>query len=110
MIGSSFLPVMTSMAAYLLGAIPFGLLLGRFLQGIDIRRSGSGNIGATNVARSLGPAAGALTLLFDLSKGSLAAWAGGAIRGAQGDASLAGLAAILGHIFPVYLGFRGGKG
>jgi len=96
-------------AAYLLGAVPFGLLVGKAFGGADIRRAGSGNIGATNVARSLGPAAGVLTLLLDVSKGALAAWAGGALGGPAG-ASLSGLAAVLGHIFPVYLGFRGGKG
>ena len=98
------------LAAYLLGAVPFGLLVGRAFGGADIRRSGSGNIGATNVARALGPAAGVLTLLLDVSKGALAAWAGGALGGGPGWASLAGVAAVLGHVFPVYLGFRGGKG
>lgn len=97
-------------AAYLLGAVPFGLLIGRAFGGADIRRSGSGNIGATNVARSVGPAAGALTLLLDVSKGALSAWAGGALGGGTIGASLAGLGAVLGHIFPVYLKFRGGKG
>jgi acyl phosphate:glycerol-3-phosphate acyltransferase len=96
--------------AYLLGAVPFGLLVGKGLAGTDIRSSGSGNIGATNVARSLGPAAGLLTLLLDVSKGALAAWAGGVLGGRPVGACLAGLAAVLGHIFPVYLGFHGGKG
>ena len=97
-------------AAYLLGAVPFGLLVGKAFGGADIRRAGSGNIGATNVTRSLGPAAGVLTLLLDVSKGALAAWAGGALGGGPAGASLSGLAAVLGHIFPVYLGFHGGKG
>ena len=96
-------------AAYLLGSIPFGLLLGRALTGADVRRSGSGNIGATNVARSLGAGAGIATLLLDASKGALAAWIGGRVLGPEGAAA-AGLAATLGHIFPLYLGFRGGKG
>ncbi len=96
------------MAAYLLGSIPFGLLLGKAL-GVDVRRSGSGNIGATNVARSLGPGAGIATLLLDASKGALAAWAGGRLLGPEGAAA-AGCAATLGHIFPLYLSFRGGKG
>ena len=95
-------------AAYLLGAIPFGLLLGKVL-GVDVRRSGSGNIGATNVARSLGAGAGVATLLLDASKGALAAWAGGRLLGPEGAAA-AGCAATLGHVFPIYLGFRGGKG
>jgi glycerol-3-phosphate acyltransferase PlsY len=93
-----------------LGAVPFGLLVGKAFGGADIRRAGSGNIGATNVTRSLGPAAGVLTLLLDVSKGALAAWAGGALGGGPAGASLSGLAAVLGHIFPVYLGFHGGKG
>jgi glycerol-3-phosphate acyltransferase PlsY len=86
------------------------LLLGKLLAGRDVRRTGSGNIGATNVARAFGPAAGILTLGLDVSKGMLAAWAGGAVRGRIADACLAGFCAILGHMFPVYLGFRGGKG
>jgi glycerol-3-phosphate acyltransferase PlsY len=96
-------------SAYLLGAIPFGLILGKALSGVDVRRSGSGNIGATNVARSLGAGAGVATLLLDAAKGALAAWAGGRILGPEG-AALAGLAATVGHVFPIYLGFRGGKG
>jgi len=98
------------LAAYLLGAVPFGLLVGKAFGSADVRRTGSGNIGATNVARSLGPWAGVLTLLLDASKGALAAWMGGLLGGWPIGACLAGLAAILGHIFPVYLGFKGGKG
>jgi acyl phosphate:glycerol-3-phosphate acyltransferase len=108
--GTSLLAFLVPCAAYLLGAVPFGLLLGKLLAGKDVRRAGSGNIGATNVARTFGPAAGILTLMLDLSKGMLAAWAGGAVRGRISDACLAGFCAILGHMFPVYLGFRGGKG
>ncbi|HEU5180481.1 MAG TPA: glycerol-3-phosphate 1-O-acyltransferase PlsY [Candidatus Polarisedimenticolia bacterium] len=96
------------LAAYLLGSIPFGLLLGKAL-GVDVRRSGSGNIGATNVARSLGPGAGIATLMLDASKGALAAWAGRCLLGPEG-AAVAGCAATLGHVFPLYLAFRGGKG
>ena len=108
--GNSILPIAVPVAAYLLGAIPFGLLLGRILGGADVRRFGSGNIGATNVSRSLGPGIGILTLILDVAKGSLSAWAGGRFLGGIEGASLAGLAAIFGHVFPVYLGFRGGKG
>ena len=107
---SRLLPLVIPCFAYLLGGVPFGLLVGRIFGAGDIRRTGSGNIGATNVARSLGPLAGLLTLLLDLSKGALAAWAGGAIRGRMSDACVAGFCAILGHVFPVYLKFRGGKG
>ena len=96
--------------AYLLGAVPFGLLIGKLFGGRDVRQSGSGNIGATNVARTFGALAGLLTLTLDLSKGMLSAWAGASLRGSVSDACVAGFSAILGHMFPVYLGFRGGKG
>ncbi len=97
-------------AAYLAGAIPFGWLLGRLAGGLDVRRMGSGNIGATNVARSLGPWAGILTLALDVGKGAAAVWGAGKITGQPGVAVAAGLAAVAGHVFPVYLGFKGGKG
>ena len=96
--------------SYLLGSIPFGFLLVRIFRGQDVRLTGSGNIGATNVARS-SPALGALTLVLDALKG-LAAVA--VTRGLfPGEGKLAGLAAffaILGHMFPLWLKFRGGKG
>jgi len=110
MIGSPVLRGGVLVAAYLTGAVPCGLLLGKILHGTDVRSTGSGNIGATNVARSLGLGAGVITLVLDVFKGSLATWAGGRMLGDPVGASLAGLAALLGHIFPVYLGFRGGKG
>lgn len=96
---------------YLLGSIPFGFLLVRGATGRDIRDMGSGNIGATNVARSAGPGIGFVTLLLDAAKGYLAVWliahfSSGNIRFMM----YAGLAAILGHMFPVWLGFSGGKG
>lgn len=96
--------------AYLLGAVPFGWLLARLAGGVDVRRVGSGNIGATNVARSLGPWAGILTLALDVGKGAAAVWGAGRLAGSPGVAMAAGLAAVAGHVFPVYLGFRGGKG
>jgi glycerol-3-phosphate acyltransferase PlsY len=99
--------------AYLLGSVPFGVLVARaFDRGIDLRKTGSGNIGATNVARTLGKGAGALTLLLDAAKGSAAVLLAAAAA-PSGDAllpSLAGGAAFLGHVFPVWLRFRGGKG
>lgn len=99
---------------YLLGSIPFGLLLTR-LSGLgDIRSIGSGNIGATNVLRTGHKGLAALTLLLDGLKGTLAVLIGyriGAHFGLATDGSLiAGLAAFLGHIFPVWLGYKGGKG
>jgi len=102
--------VLAVLAAYLLGAIPFGWLLGRLAGGLDVRRVGSGNIGATNVARSLGPWAGILTLALDVGKGAAAVWGAGRITGQPGVAVAAGLAAVAGHVFPVYLRFKGGKG
>ena len=98
-------------AAYLLGSIPFGLLLSRIFGGGDVRTSGSGNIGATNVARVAGPVAGVLTLLLDAGKGAAAVWL--AARFSNESATwmmIAVLAALLGHCFPIWLRFRGGKG
>jgi glycerol-3-phosphate acyltransferase PlsY len=100
-------------AAYLLGAIPFGLLLSR-KSGIDIRTQGSRNIGATNVTRLLGKKKGALTLIFDMCKGYLPMFLAGLLL--QTDPhrdliiALCGAATVLGHMFPVYLRFKGGKG
>jgi acyl phosphate:glycerol-3-phosphate acyltransferase len=97
--------------AYLLGSIPFGLLLAKLFGGSDLRKSGSGNIGATNVARVVGPAAGILTLLLDAAKGALAVWFAGGLSGQSATLiMLAGVAALLGHCFPVWLKFKGGKG
>ena len=97
--------------AYLLGSIPFGLLLGKLFGREDVRRAGSGNIGATNVARVAGPAAGILTLILDTAKGSAAVLL--AARLSHDDAfwmMIAALFALAGHCFPIWLGFRGGKG
>jgi acyl phosphate:glycerol-3-phosphate acyltransferase len=98
-------------AGYLLGSIPFGYLLVRLQSGGDIRAIGSGNIGATNVARAAGWSIGVATLVLDTAKGFFAVW----LIGHFSDGSIrfmmyAGLAAILGHIFPVWLKFSGGKG
>jgi acyl phosphate:glycerol-3-phosphate acyltransferase len=98
-------------AAYLLGTIPFGLLLGKVFGGADVRKAGSGNIGATNVARVAGPVAGVFTLVLDAAKGAAAVWM--AARFANDSAAwmvIAGLVALVGHCFPIWLGFRGGKG
>lgn len=105
-----------AVAAYLLGSIPFGFLLVLLVRHEDIRKQGSGNIGATNVMRSGAKGLGAITFLLDAGKGyaavllaqSLAMHAGTATM--QNAAILAGLFAILGHIFPVWLAFKGGKG
>mgnify|MGYP001125014757 CR=1 FL=1 len=95
---------------YLIGAIPCGVLVARAMGGRDPRTAGSGNIGATNVGRTLGKKAGILTLLGDILKGALPAFAAARVTGDPWLASAAGFAAFSGHLFPVYLGFRGGKG
>jgi glycerol-3-phosphate acyltransferase PlsY len=101
-------------AAYLLGAIPFGLLVARGFGVRDIRESGSGNIGATNVQRTLGMKAAMWVYLLDIGKGALAVAAATLVAQTAMPRELflvlIGLAAIIGHVFPVYLGFRGGKG
>lgn len=96
--------------AYLAGSIPFGLLIGR-LRGVDLRKLGSGNIGATNALRVLGPVGGVLTLLGDILKGFLPVLGARSLWG-SGDPWLYGvaLAAVVGHLFPLYLRFQGGKG
>jgi glycerol-3-phosphate acyltransferase PlsY len=96
---------------YLLGSIPFGLLLAKLFGGGDVRQHGSGNIGATNVSRVAGPLAGILTLLLDTGKGAAAVWLASRVSGQSATTTmLAGLAALAGHCFPVWLGFKGGKG
>ncbi len=114
--------VIVAAGAYLLGSIPFGYILVRLFRGEDVRASGSGNIGATNVARK-SPALGIVTLLLDAGKGFAAVMLGRALAG--GDVlpgssgqpafitvapAVAALCAIVGHVFPVWLKFRGGKG
>jgi acyl phosphate:glycerol-3-phosphate acyltransferase len=98
-------------AAYLLGSIPFGLILGKMFGAADVRKEGSGNIGATNVARVAGPLAGVLTLVLDAAKGAATVLLAG--RYSNDSATwmmIAGLAALVGHCFPVWLKFKGGKG
>lgn len=113
-------PVAIVVGAYLCGAIPFGLLIG-FARGVDVRKQGSGNIGATNVGRVLGRFYGLLAFALDLLKGFAPVWLAGLWLGsrAQGDVLEAGdfllwmavaAACILGHVFPAYLRFKGGKG
>jgi glycerol-3-phosphate acyltransferase PlsY len=97
--------------AYLLGSIPWGILITRIFGSQDIRTSGSGNIGAANVTRVAGPAAGILTLALDTAKGYAAVWL--AARHSHDSATwmmIAGLAVLLGHCFPIWLNFKGGKG
>jgi len=104
------LGILSLAIAYLLGAIPFGYLLVKFTKGSDVRASGSGNIGATNVLRTAGRAEAVATLLLDIAKGFLAVWI--AVK-LTGDSplwtSVAALAVMAGHAFPVFLQFKGGK-
>jgi glycerol-3-phosphate acyltransferase PlsY len=95
--------------AYLLGSVPTGILIGR-RHGIDVRSVGSGNIGATNVSRALGRRAGILTLLGDVSKGAFPQLVCQALGLDLATATYAGLASVVGHLFPIFGRFRGGKG
>ena len=96
--------------AYLIGSIPFGYLIVRGKSGADIRETGSGGTGATNVSRRIGRVAGVLTLLLDAAKGCVAVLIAKAVTGDDWMIAVAAIAALVGHIFPVWLGFRGGKG
>lgn len=103
--------------AYLLGSIPSGYIAGR-VKGVDLRKEGSGNVGATNALRVLGKKIGYVVFAADLFKGAAAVWVGYLVAGAAGYAEhgiilagvLAGLSVVVGHNFPVWLGFKGGKG
>jgi glycerol-3-phosphate acyltransferase PlsY len=98
-------------AAYLLGSIPFGLLLARVFGGGDVRKAGSGNIGATNVTRVAGPMAGILTLAFDTAKGVAAVWLAARVTNDSARwMMISAFAVLLGHCYPVWLKFKGGKG
>ena len=108
-------PFLVIIIAYLLGSIPFGYLIVRATEGADIRETGSGGTGATNVSRRAGKLAGIATLLLDAAKGAAAVLIAKSLLGATQDnlywwIALAAVAVILGHMFPVWLRFRGGKG
>jgi acyl phosphate:glycerol-3-phosphate acyltransferase len=104
--------IIVPVIAYLIGSIPFGYLIVRSKSGDDIRQTGSGGTGATNVSRRAGKAAGVFTLVLDALKGSIAILLARVLVGMDVDwiVAAAGIAALVGHIFPVWLGFRGGKG
>ncbi len=111
MLEVSVTTLLIPLPAYILGSIPFGLILAKLFGGTDVRKGGSGNIGATNVARVIGPVAGILTLILDVAKGSAAVLL--AARLSQDSATwmmIAALAALAGHCFPIWLKFKGGKG
>lgn len=95
--------------AYLLGSVPCGYILGK-IAGVDVRTVGSGNVGATNVARAAGKSLGMLTLIFDAAKGFLAVIAAQKLAPSVTVVALAAIAAFLGHLYPIYLRFKGGKG
>ena len=102
--------IITIGVSYLIGAIPFGYLIGR-MYGIDIRKVGSGNIGATNVTRAVGPKAGKICFFLDFLKGALPTLVAQQLSGCPVWLPLvAGMCALLGHTFPIYLKFKGGKG
>ena len=102
--------IFAAVAAYLVGAIPFGLLFARWLTGKDPRTHGSGNIGATNAMRTGGKKVGALTLLADILKGTIPVAIAIMADSERLLIAVVALAAFIGHIFPVYLNFKGGKG
>ncbi|TRD22748.1 glycerol-3-phosphate 1-O-acyltransferase PlsY [Palleronia caenipelagi] len=101
--------IVTALLAYLLGSIPFGILIARIMGLGDLRQIGSGNIGATNVLRTGNKLAAALTLIGDAGKGAVAVLIARALVG-EDAALVAGVAAFVGHCYPIYLRFKGGKG
>lgn len=111
MIGASFLsPAVAALVAYLIGGLPFGYWFVRLTLGLDIRTIGSGNIGATNVHRAAGKRAGIIVLLLDIIKGLLAVWLADRLtHGNSVGIALAAAAVMVGHCYPVFLKFRGGK-
>jgi len=97
-------------AAYLIGSIPFALLLARRWGGADLRQVGSGNLGAANVLRASGVTAGVLVAALDIAKGAASVLVAERLSGGMAVPAVAGFAAIVGHVYPVWLRFRGGKG
>jgi glycerol-3-phosphate acyltransferase PlsY len=97
---------------YFLGSLPLGFLIARAQSGVDLRRVGSGNVGATNVYRSAGRNLGVLVMLVDVAKGACSVWLARLLFGATSEhaATIAGLGAVVGHVYPVWLRFVGGKG
>ncbi len=111
MLGLSWPVILAALViGYLLGSIPFGIILTRLSGGPDLRSIGSGNIGATNVLRTGNKKLAALTLLGDMLKSTAAVLLAGWLFASQGAGLVAGLGAFLGHLFPVWLRFKGGKG
>ena len=104
------MPVVALSLGYFVGSIPFALLASRLVTGIDVRRAGSGNVGAANVLRTSGAAVAVCVLLLDMAKGAASVLWVARLTTGESNQALAGLAAVVGHIYPVWLRFRGGKG
>jgi glycerol-3-phosphate acyltransferase PlsY len=102
--------IAATLLAYLIGSIPSGLWAGRLARGVDVREVGSRRTGATNVQRSLGTPLAVAVLLADVLKGTLAVFLARALTGSDYAAVLAGVAAMAGHAWPLFAGFRGGRG
>jgi len=102
--------VLVVIIAYLIGSIPFGYLIVRAKEGGDVRQTGSGGTGATNVTRRAGRSAGVLTLILDALKGALAVFIAQLVSNTDWSTAAAAIAVIVGHIFPIWLRFKGGKG
>jgi glycerol-3-phosphate acyltransferase PlsY len=102
--------ILLVVVGYVLGSIPTGILVARWQTGVDIRQHGSGNIGMTNVLRAVGKGAAALTLIGDLAKGLLPVLLARAWLTSPWAIGLVALAAVIGHLYPVFAGFHGGKG
>ena len=104
------MPWLIVLVAYLLGSVPTAYIAGRTLKGIDIRHIGDGNMGAANAYRQLGPRVGVMVGIVDAAKGALAVLIAQAADAPQAVVLLAGAAAVFGHNWPIFLGFRGGRG
>ena len=108
--GLYFIEYLFLAGAYLLGSVPFGLLVGAALHNVDIREHGSGNIGATNVLRKMGPRIGLLVLILDMGKGIVIMILARYLQFGEEVTLVAGFLVVLGHCFPIFLQFQGGKG
>jgi glycerol-3-phosphate acyltransferase PlsY len=104
------MPLIAIATAYVIGSVPFALILARRWGAVDLRRVGSGNLGAANVWRASGMTAGVVVAMLDIAKGAAGVAVAGRLDPGAGTPAAAGFAAVLGHIYPIWLGFRGGKG
>ena len=102
--------LIATLAAYLIGSVPFAFLAARVVLGVDIRTKGSGNVGAANLERLTGWRSAVIVALLDVAKGAFAVWAGRRFGGSTLIAASAAVAAVVGHVYPLWLKFKGGKG